>query len=169
MKNRIIWLILALLFPLTIQAETSLPVLDPNSTNLAKFFLSINASSFFDPDFFYADIKIDTASNTINALSLSFSYDTEKLELIEGQKNEDLCEFVIVEKNDLVNGNYTLLCGTSQPSLATSSMLISLAFTKKQSGLARININSESAFYLASEFGERISTIPENHNIYLLK
>ena len=146
----------------TAEADTQMP-------GKAIFYLALNKDTYFNPEIISFDLKINTASSIINALSAKLDFDAEKLTLIEADKTNSLCNFFISEEINNEAGHYELKCGSDSSLASEQIQAVHLTFKKNIAGTTVLNLLGESEALAANGLGTKLETIGEDYNIVIIK
>lgn len=144
------------------QAETPNP-------NEAVFQLVLDKDTFFDPEIITFDLKINTASATVNAVSVLLDFNPTNLTLLATSTKGSLCTFVTNEEADNESGLYRLGCGTPIPNTLNQAQIMRLVFKKNTAGSTTLRLAGESEVFLADGMGTRLETVNEDYSIAIIK
>lgn len=129
--------------------------------------LSIDKTSYFDKDFLYIDIVVDS-EQAINTIFSNISFSTSSLSLLTAEINQSICSFSIGENINNQKGSYAMSCLTPLGAAGRNSVA-HLTFKKNKSGFTTIKFNEDSMVLAHDGQGSDILGSREIHNIYLVK
>jgi hypothetical protein len=135
----------------------------------ASLFISLEKSSFLDPDYLTIDLVVDPGVQPINTINASLSFSPSKLALIQASKKQSFCSFFIEEKIDNDQGVYNLACGAPDPGISAKSPAVRLTFQKLEAGWAQIKFLEDSSVLANNGLGTNILGNREIHQIYVIK
>jgi len=131
--------------------------------------LSSDKEKYLDPNYFFVDIAIDSASLPINAVSLSLNFSTSTLGLHEIIYEQSFCSFFIFENIDNLHGTLNIACASETPFSSTSIHVARLVFDKKMLGWSKFIFSDDSLVLSHDGFGSNLLESAEIHSMYIVK
>jgi hypothetical protein len=124
--------------------------------------------NYFDTDFFYAYLYIQSNNQNINATEINLDFDNSIISIADIDFTDSFCALFIQNKIDNINGNLNVQCGRPNGMNGDNIFLAKFKFNKLQAGWAKLNLNG-SQILLNDDFGTNILEATSIYNVLIEK